>query len=108
MARRPPSWIAAQEGHAAGTLAFMSPEQASGRSDLLDVRTDVYGLGATLYQKKNVFGLTQKGRKLEKVRLLTTAPQQVVSIGQDAAGEIYLVGYEGNLYRLDLASSRWE
>jgi putative heme-binding domain-containing protein len=60
------------------------------------------------YQKKNVFGLTQKSRKLEKVRLLTTAPHQVVSIGQDAAGEIYLVGYEGNLYRLDLASSRWE
>jgi putative heme-binding domain-containing protein len=60
------------------------------------------------YQKNNVFGLTQKGRKLEKVRLLATAPQQVVSIGQDAAGEIYLVGYEGNLYKLNLPTGAWE
>ena len=60
------------------------------------------------YQQRHVFGLTQKGRKLEKVRLLTTAPQQVVSIGEDASGELYLVGYEGDLYKLGLASSRWE
>ena len=60
------------------------------------------------YQQRHVFGLTQKGRRLEKVRLLTTAPQQVVSIGEDASGELYLVGYEGDLYKLDLASSRWE
>jgi WD40 repeat protein len=37
------------EGQYAGTLAFMAPEQAAGRSDRLDTRADVYGLGATLY-----------------------------------------------------------
>jgi len=37
-------------GSAVGTPAFMSPEQAEGRLDLLGPATDVFSLGATLYQ----------------------------------------------------------
>lgn len=36
-------------GSVMGTYAFMSPEQANGRIDLIDRRSDVFSLGATLY-----------------------------------------------------------
>jgi serine/threonine-protein kinase len=39
-----------QAGSAVGTPGYMSPEQAEGRLDALGPRSDVYCLGATLYQ----------------------------------------------------------
>jgi tetratricopeptide (TPR) repeat protein/tRNA A-37 threonylcarbamoyl transferase component Bud32 len=40
---------ATQAGTALGTPAYMSPEQAAGRLDLVGPASDIYGLGATLY-----------------------------------------------------------
>jgi serine/threonine protein kinase/tetratricopeptide (TPR) repeat protein len=45
----PSSFPATRLGTAVGTPAFMSPEQAAGRRDLLGPSSDIYSLGATLY-----------------------------------------------------------
>ena len=39
-----------QEGQLLGTLEYMSPEQASGRTDAATARSDVYSIGLVLYE----------------------------------------------------------
>ena len=57
------------------------------------------------FTSKRVWGLRQHERKLTEIRQLCISPQSVASFGRDEAGLIYLVGYEGTIYRLDFATA---
>lgn len=57
------------------------------------------------YTSRRIFGLKQRNRELEVVRQIGMAPEGIASFAEDSAGEIYLVGYEGMVYQLDLAAA---
>jgi putative heme-binding domain-containing protein len=68
-----------------------------------DPRSSFYGAYIFAdYESRRIFALTEKAGKLEEIRQIATAPQRVVSFGKDGKGEIYVVGYEGMIYRMDL------
>ena len=60
------------------------------------------------YQSRRVFALTQHDRALDKIRQIGTSPEPIVSFGRDNAGHLYLVGYEGMIYRLDFSQTVFE
>jgi len=60
------------------------------------------------YTSKRVFGITQEKGVLKMARQIGTVPQGLVSFGEDEAGNIYAVGYEGRIYAIDFTQARFE
>ncbi|MDP6446666.1 MAG: PQQ-dependent sugar dehydrogenase [Pirellulaceae bacterium] len=60
------------------------------------------------FESKRIWALTQKDRKLVKVRQIGSCPQKISSFGIDTDGELFVVGYEGTIYRLLLDDSVFE
>ncbi len=75
-------------GKAIGTLAYMSPEAAAGRLELLGVASDVYGLGATLYYvltgrppyQKSEIEAVKKGQFQAPQKVLPVVPKALEAV----------------------------
>ncbi|MDP6736978.1 MAG: hypothetical protein QF732_10850, partial [Nitrospinaceae bacterium] len=57
------------------------------------------------HQSRQIWGLTQKNRILNKIMKIGMAPQKIVSFAKSENGDLYLVGYEGTIYQLDFEQS---
>ncbi len=77
-----------QVGSVQGTPAFMSPEQARGSNDL-DVRSDIYSLGATLYALLSGEPPFAGKSVYDTVALvLTAAPKRLIARGVKVTPEV--------------------
>lgn len=80
------------EGKPIGTPAYMPPEQADGRIEDIDERSDVWSLGAVLYEiltEKPPFDGANAYEIIGKVISLT--PKPVIEISKDAPAELAAV-----------------
>lgn len=76
-------------GALVGTPAYMPPEQAEGRTRDVDVRSDVYGLGAVLYELLSGRPPFQGGTPLETMRrVVADDPRSPSSQGRKVPADL--------------------
>ncbi|MCA9127420.1 MAG: PQQ-dependent sugar dehydrogenase [Planctomycetales bacterium] len=54
------------------------------------------------YESRRIWALQQVDNELVSLEEIGTSPEHIASFGVDAAGHIYLVGYEGTVFQLGL------
>jgi putative heme-binding domain-containing protein len=57
------------------------------------------------YETRRIFALHEDHGALKNIVQIGIAPQRVVSFGEDSERNLFVVGYEGTIYRLDLNSA---
>ena len=60
------------------------------------------------FTSKRIWGLTHENRGLRTVRQIATSPQFIASFGTDEQGNIYVVGYEGMIYKMDFDEAEFD
>jgi glucose/arabinose dehydrogenase len=60
------------------------------------------------YTSKRIFGITLEKGALKTARQIGVMPQRIVSFSEDAAGNLYAVGFEGGIYKIDFTDARYE
>jgi eukaryotic-like serine/threonine-protein kinase len=79
-----PDKTATRTGVIMGTAAYMAPEQATGLVNEIDVRTDIFSLGATMFRL--LAGRTVHGALSGNQEVIAAATQQAPSIARVAYG----------------------
>jgi serine/threonine protein kinase len=88
--------LVTMDGDVVGTPAYMSPEQASGRQDEIGPRSDVYSIGAMLYQllAGRMPYAPERGKASPRTllgMLLNGPPTPVGELAPDAPGELIAI-----------------
>jgi hypothetical protein len=60
------------------------------------------------YTSKRIWGLKQERGSLKTIRQIAASPQSITAFSRDEQGNLYVVGYEGMVYQLDLSSAKFD
>jgi glucose/arabinose dehydrogenase len=57
------------------------------------------------FNSRRLWGLKQTDRKLTAIWQIATSPELISSFARDAAGGLYVVGYDGTIFKLDFTTA---